>query len=171
MVPSIRRSRSILDWRGSLLIKDCRRCIWPTMLPNSGRQGTGTGTLNMSSNATGGSISLNQGVEEIFREIEPPVAFDDIFKVPVPVPCLPEFGSIVGQIQRRQSLIRSDPRQSRMLLDRRIDGTILVGGAVIVTERDQRPEFKPQLLWPFWVIVLLQFILHDRAVFTMDHEN
>src|SRR6266478_5828571 len=113
----------------------------------------------------------NQGVEEVLREIEPPFAFDVIFKVPVPVPRLPQFGRIVGQEQRRQSLIRSDTRQSRTLLDRGIDGAVLVGGAVIVAERDQRPQFKPQLLWSFWVIVLLQFVLHDRAVFTMNHED
>src|SRR6266567_2113614 len=113
----------------------------------------------------------NQWVEEVLREVEPPFAFDVIFKVPVPVPRLPQFGSIVGQEQRRQSLIRSDTRQSRTLVDRGIDCTVLVGGAVIVAERDQRPQFKPQLLWPFWMIVLLQFVLHDRAVFTMDHEN
>src|SRR6266567_8904102 len=113
----------------------------------------------------------NQGVEEVLREIEPPFAFDVIFKVPVPVPHLPQFGSIVGQEQRRQSLIRSDTRQSRTLLDRGIDCTVLVGGAVIVAERDQRPQFKPQFLWPFRMVVLLQFVLHDRAVFTVDHEN
>jgi hypothetical protein len=58
-----------------------------------------------------------------------------------------------------------------MLLDSWIDGTVLVGGAVIIPECDQRPDFKPQLLWLFWMIVLLKFVLHDRAVFTMEHEN
>jgi len=42
-----------------------------------------------------------------------------------------------------------------MLLDSWIEGTIFVGGAVIIAEGDQRPELKPQLLWSFWMVVLL----------------
>ena len=42
--------------------------------------------------------------------IESPFAFDVIFKVPIPVSRLPQFGSIVCEMQRRQSLIRSDTR-------------------------------------------------------------
>ena len=89
----------------------------------------------------------NQGIEEVFREIESAFALGVIFEVPVPVACLPQFDSVVSQMQRRQSLVRSDARQSRALLDLWIDRSILVSGAVIVAERDQRPEFKPQVLW------------------------
>ena len=42
---------------------------------------------------------------------------------------------------------------------------------MIVAECDQRPEFKPQTLGPFRMIVFLQLVLHDRAVLTLDHEH
>jgi len=58
-----------------------------------------------------------------------------------------------------------------MLLDRWIDGAILVCGAVVIAECDQRPNLKTQVLWPFWVIILLQFVLHDRTVLAVDHED
>ena len=74
-------------------------------------------------------------------------------------------------MQRRQSLVRSEGRQSRTLFRVTIDGHIFMCGAVIVAECDQRPELKPQTVEPFRMIVFLQLILHHRAVLAMDHEH
>ena len=79
------------------------------------------------------------GIEEIFREIETAFALDVILKVPVPLACFPQLNSVVGQMKRRQSLIRSDGRQPRPLLYRSIDRTVFVSRAVVVAEGDQRP--------------------------------
>ena len=76
----------------------------------------------------------------------------------------------MSQMQRRQSLVRSDGRQSGTLFHVTIDGPIFVCGAVIVAECDQRPELKLQILESFGMIVLLQFVLHHGAVLTLNHE-
>ena len=112
----------------------------------------------------------DQRIEKVFGEIETAFPFGVIFKVPVPVASFLHLAGVVSQMQRRQSLVRSDGRQSRALFHLSIDGAILVSGAVIVAECDQRPEFKAQILEPFRMIVFLQFVLHHGAVLTLDHE-
>src|SRR5271157_528548 len=74
-------------------------------------------------------------------------------------------------MQGRQALIGSKSGQTRVLFYLSTDRSILVSGAVIVTECNERSQFKAQVLDPLWMIVLLQFVVHHGAVFTVDHEH
>src|SRR3954449_1614551 len=58
-----------------------------------------------------------------------------------------------------------------MLLYFRIDRAILVSGTVVLAECDQRLEFKAQILDSLWMVVLSQLVLHDRAVFAVNHKH
>src|SRR4051812_39125447 len=73
-------------------------------------------------------------------------------------------------MKRGQTLVRCEGRHSWAVFYLRVDGAILVSCAVIVAECDQGPDFKTQVLEPFGMIILLQFVLHHCAVLSMDHE-
>src|SRR6185369_9267619 len=55
----------------------------------------------------------DQRIEEVFGEIEAALPFGVVFKVPVPTAGFPHLAGVVSQIQGRQSLVRSEGRQSR----------------------------------------------------------
>ena len=97
----------------------------------------------------------DEGIEEIFRKIQTAFALDVIFEIAVPIARLLQLRGVVGQIERRQSLVRSDGRQPGPSSTRWIQRAVLVGGAVVVAEGDQRPDFEPQVLWRFRMVVAL----------------
>src|SRR5216683_5588996 len=74
-------------------------------------------------------------------------------------------------MQCRQPSVRSDAGYPRILFYGSVDFAVFVSGAVIIAKGNQRPDFKPQILRPFRVIIVLEFVLHHGAVLTIDHEN
>jgi len=115
--------------------------------------------------------SQNKGIKQIFRKIQPAFALRIVLKVPVPCASLLQFGRIVSQKQGRQPRIRGHSRQSGLFLQRGIQRAVFVSGAVVVAECNQRLSSSHKFFWPFKMIVLFQFVLHHRAVLTVNHED
>src|ERR1700756_2221005 len=75
------------------------------------------------------------------------------------------------QVHARQSLIRSETRQSGALSYRWVEGAVFVSRVMVVPECHQRTDFQPQVLRYFETVVLPQFIVNHRTVFAVNHEH
>src|SRR6266446_3057930 len=74
-------------------------------------------------------------------------------------------------MQCTQPLVRSDAGYPRILFYGSVDLAVFVSGAVVIAKGDQWPDFQPQILRRFRMIIFLEFVLHHGAVLTVDHEN
>src|SRR6476660_8246084 len=77
----------------------------------------------------------------------------------------------MGQMQRGQPVVRSDARRSGDFLHCRVDGSVLAGCAVVITERDEWANLKLQVPGRLRMIVQSQFVLNGRAVLSVNHED
>src|SRR6266436_9674219 len=100
--------------------------------------------------------------------IEPTFALHLALEVSIPVRGILDGRGVVRQVQSGQPLIRRNASQAGSRNDSAIDGVILMSQAVIIAEGEQRTKLKldragfagPQ-----------DFILHDRRVLALQHEN
>src|SRR5690242_18346747 len=100
--------------------------------------------------------------------IEPAFAFRLVLEASIPVRCILYRRSVVGQVQSRQTRIRRKASHTGLRNGSAIEGIILTRQAVIVAEGKQRTKLQ---LDGAGFAGSLDFILHDRRVLALHHEN
>jgi hypothetical protein len=88
----------------------------------------------------------DEGVEEVLNELKSTFALGIIFEVAIPIAAASKLPGVVREMQAREAWVWSYTRESWPGLHGVIQSSVLVGGAVIIAEGDQGPEFEFDLL-------------------------
>ena len=86
--------------------------------------------------------SKGKGIEEILREVEPPLPFDGILKISIPVAIRIKLCVVMRKVQRGEIGIRLQGSDGFLCVHVPIDCAVLVSGAVIIAKGKQRSDLK-----------------------------
>src|SRR5215467_8383434 len=84
----------------------------------------------------------HHGIKEIFNKIQAAFTLGVVLEIAVPAASLLEPVGVMREVKGWESCIRSDTRHSGNSFNLRIQSAVLVSRAVIITERDEGPDFE-----------------------------
>ena len=109
-----------------------------------------------------------QRIEKVLPIVEPALLLDDVLEVPIPVARAVNLAAGMRETELGKTRIRRARDEAGCGLDRRVERAVLMRGAVIIAESDQRPQLEcaSDLRGG-----LSYQVLNHRGVFPMNHED